>query len=345
MTIRSPRWGILPLVLIAVFGAASLNACSTEAVQQKAMEITAIDSTTPVFLGCKTVSSKEINFEFSLPVAVSSLDFDPPLEVGSVAGGTTVRVLLAEAPPEGTRITANLLVEDEVGNTLDILIPFRARNDRLPKLVITEIRTKHTKPKADFVEFKTQSAGNLGALRLFTAGFSMEEPLLEFPPVEVAEGEYILVHLRTWETDTADETGTDLGASGGAEAFPDVRDFWIPESVERLRETDAVFFLDQDGLIVDGLLLNADDGKFAALAAAAELFGRQGKWNPPEGSAETGYVPGDEDAVDSKSTTTTRSICRWEEQPNTNSAADWYITANSGASPGKPNNTTVYEPK
>jgi hypothetical protein len=195
------------------------------------------------------------------------------------------------------------------------------------------------------VEFKTLSAGNLGALRLFTGRSSMEEPLLEFPPVEVGEGEYILVHLRSWEEGTADETGTDLAASGGTEALPDVRDFWLPESVERLRETDAVFFLDQDDLILDGVLLNAGDDKFTELAAAAELFGGQGKWNPPEGSAASGYVPEAEDAVDSKDTTTTRSICRWEDRPNTNSAADWYITVNSGASPGKPNKTTVYEPK
>jgi hypothetical protein len=324
---------------------ASFNACSTEAVQQKALEIMTIDTIAPVFLGCKTVSSREINFEFSLPVEVASLHFDPPQEVGSVTGGATVQVVLDEDPPEGEKITANLLVEDEAGNTLDILVPFRARNDRLPDLVITEIRTKHSKPKADFVEIKTLSAGNLGALRLFIAGFSMEEPLLEFPPVEVEADEYILIHLRTWEDDAVDETGTDLGVSGGTEALPDVRDFWLPESAERLRETDAVFFLNQDDLIVDGVLLNAGDGKFSALAAAVELFGLQGKWNPPEGSAESGYVPGPDDAVSTKDTTTTRSICRWEDQPNTNSAADWYITASSGASPGKPNTTKVYEAK
>jgi hypothetical protein len=320
-----------------------LNACSTEAVQQKVMEITTVDTIPPVFLGCKTVSSKEITFEFSLPVEVSSLDFAPPHAVSSITGGATVQVLLVEAPPEGEKIKANLLVEDKAGNTLEVLVPFRARNDRLPALVITEVRTKHTKPKADFVEFKTLSAGNLAALRLFTATFGMEEPLLEFPPVEVAEGEYILVHLRTWEEGTKDETGTDLGASGGTEAFPESRDFWLPESEERLKETDAVFFLDQDGLVVDGVLLNAGDGKFENLADAVELFGSQGKWNPPEGGAGTDYVPKEADAVASKDTTTTRSICRWEEAPNTHSAADWYITASSGATPGKPNKTTVYE--
>jgi hypothetical protein len=115
--------------------------------------------------------------------------------------------------------------------------------------------------------------------------------------------------------------------------------------VERLKETDAVFFLDQDDLIVDGVLLNAGDGNFSALAEAAERFGSQGKWNPPEGSAEAGYIPADGDAVSTKDTTTTQTICRREDQPDTDSAADWYITVRSGASPGKPNNTNVYEPK
>ena len=61
------------MVLIAAF-----NACSTEAIQQKALEISTIETITPAFLGCKTVSPMEIDFEFSLPVEVSALYFDPP---------------------------------------------------------------------------------------------------------------------------------------------------------------------------------------------------------------------------------------------------------------------------
>jgi hypothetical protein len=267
-------------------------------------------------------------------VKVVSLHFEPAVEIASTLEGETVEVQLAGDLNPGVPVTADILVEDEHGNTLNVLVPFRARNTRLPDLLITELRTKHTKPKADFVELKVLKAGNLGALRLFTAGSGLKTPVFEFPPAEVAQGEYIVVHLRSWEEGLVNETGTDLSASSGTDSSPRARDFWIAGSKELLRETDAVFLMDQDDKVLDAVLLSesAEGGWLKPeLASAAELLASEGAWK------YAGDMPLPADAVPSTGTTTTRSISRNEQSADSNSPADWYITATSNATPGKPN--------
>jgi hypothetical protein len=281
-----------------------------------------------------------------------SLVFDPAVEVESISEGEEVTVTLAAPLRGGERITADLLVEDEGRNTLNVLVPFRARNDRMPKLLLTELRTEQSKSGTEFVEFFTQSAGNLGALRLFIAGYSLTSPVYEFPPTEVQAGKYIVLHLRTPEEGWLDETGDDLSLSAGKDACPEARDFWIGSNTELFRKTDAVFFMDQDDNIIDAVLLseNADPSwSKPYAAAAAELLATRGAWLPPGDAGDsgggTGWVPAPEDAVISGGTTVTRTICRDEAVSDNNSAADWYITATSNATPGKKNSVKQYQPK
>jgi hypothetical protein len=336
----SVPWGIILTVLL---GACS---CSTEQAIQKVLGASA---ETPVFLGVKALSPEEIQFEFSKPVTVRSLNFDPPLDILSISDRTTgenssALVSLAETMQGGAQIVADLLVEDELGNTLGVLIPFRARNERIPRVQITELRTEYANPKAEFVELKTLSAGNLGALRLFIAGTGMAEPIFEFPPAEVSAGEYLVVHLRTLDPASVDETGADLALSGGTEALPDARDFWTPEAVKRLRKTDAVFLLDQEDRVLDAALLSENpDNAWAKedLDRAAKLLAAQDAWQNAAGSRSLSP----RDAISTKGTTATRTICRDETAEDTDTAADWYIVATSQASPGKPNSDKRYEPK
>jgi hypothetical protein len=336
----SVPWGI---ILPVLFGACS---CSTE---QAIQNVLGASAETPVFLGVKALSSQEIQFEFSKPVTVRSLSFDPPQEIlsiidGSAGEGSSALVTLAEALQGGAQIVADLLVEDELGNTLGALIPFRARNDRIPRVQITELRTEYAKPKVEFVEIKTLGAGNLGALRLFIAGTGMAEPVFEFPPAEVAEGEYLVVHLRTLDPASVNETGPDLALSPGAEALPDARDFWVPEAVKRLKKTDVVLLLDQEDRILDGALLSENpDNAWAKedLDRAAKLLAAQEAWKNDAGSRSLGP----RDAIPTKGTTTTRTICRDETLTDTDSAADWFIADTSQATPGKPNSNKRYKPK
>ncbi|MDR0599333.1 MAG: hypothetical protein LBG84_04530 [Treponema sp.] len=319
-------------------------ACSTETALQRLL---GIETVTPVFYGCKTPSDGEVHFLFSSGVKVTSLYFDPPMETEILSQGDTLVVRFNSALPGGSKITADILVEDKRGNTLNVLAGFRTRNSRVPDLVINEIRTEYssstntagvTKYNVEFIELKARQAGNLGAVRIFAAGYG-KEPIFEFPPVEVAAGEYVVLHTRTVEAEkdlVVDETGANKSESRGSVSISGVRDFWIPLSKKLLHKTDVIYVMDQDDRIIDGVVMKEEDKPWKEpAAAAAELLFGQGAWNGP--------AP--EDAFNSTNTTAARTICRVEDQ-DSGGAADWYIVdsrgTSSGSSPGTRNNTKRY---
>jgi len=310
--------------------------CATDGAEA-AEHILGKSSEAPVFISCKAVSETEIDFEFSLPVKVTSLHFSPVIQPDSIENGRTVRVSFKGRLGPGERVTADLLAEDDNGNTINVLVPFRSRNDRLPSLLITEIRTEYTKPKCEFIELKTLEAGNLGALRVFVAGNYKAPLIYEFPSIDVAGNEYITLHLRTTEESNRDELGRNLGESGGADSSPTARDIWIPGNSKLLHKTDVVYLMDQDDRVVDAVMFseNADSWwSKAYFAEAAEFLYNATAWKSPDNK-----ICDPSEAVQSARTTLTRTICRDESTgKDSDTAADWYITVNSGATPGKPNN-------
>jgi len=227
-----------------------------------------------------------------------------------------------------------------------VLIPFRARNNRMPSLVINEIRTENSKPKCEFIEFKTLTAGNLGGLRVFILGNTnaAKQTIYEFMPVEVRKDEYIVLNLRTPEADCKDEYGENLAESGGTNSTPTSRDFWIPESSKLIhKEASAIYVLDQDDKVLAAVMISDSAASLWAkdyLAEAAEFLFKQGAWKSPDGK-----VCGPADAVITTKATATRTICRDETVEDSDTAKDWYITDTSCATPGKPNNPKRYVPK
>ena len=325
-------------ISMLIFAALS---CSTEGALQ---HILGTSAEAPVFLDCRPVSSTKMVFRFSQSVTVKSIYFDPPLEIDSIEGGDEVTVVFTKQLEEGKKVTADIIVEDSGMNTLNVIVPFRTRNDRMPPLVFNELRTEYSKPKVEFVEFISKGAGNLGGMRLFIAGHSLTTPVYEFSPIEVKAGEYIVLHLRTVEEDCLDETGADLALSGGKDADNEARDLWVPGSSKLLHKTDALWLVNQDEKILDAILLseNSDaNWKSDKIAEAASLFGKEKAWLPSTGDTAE-WSPGPSDAVMAAGTTLTRTICRDDTLPQRPSAGKWYITANSSATPGKPNNPKRY---
>ncbi|MDR1506059.1 MAG: hypothetical protein LBI67_03055 [Treponema sp.] len=313
-----------------------LAGCSTEAALQG---ILGSSSRSPVFYGCKAGADGGVSFGFSVPVTVESVYFDLPLDYEFREDGETVTFYLTGAEsPAGQKVTADLLVRDSQGNTLNVLVPFRTRNNRVPELVISEIRTENSgmktdKPRTEFVELLVKSSGELGALRLYAAGNNggkgLDAPILEFPPVSVNAGEYVVIHTRTLsgQTGCLDETGGDRNASGGYEATA-ARDFWIPGSAMRIHNTDVVFIVDQDDRIIDGVLLcEQEDAWKNDIVQAAKNLAKQGAWDS-SGAAS---------AVSTAKATPTRTVNRDTTKPDSDGAADWYVKESGNASPGEPN--------
>jgi hypothetical protein len=186
----------------------------------------------------------------------------------------------------------------------------------------------------EFVELFAREAGNLGALRLYIGSHSFVQPVLEFPPIEVKAGEYIVIHLRTKEAGWVNETGEDLSLSGGADALKTARDLWIPGDTKILHKNDLVYLLDQDDRIIDGVAITDNpekpDWASDSLKKAAALFAAQDAWLPQPTPAA---------ALNCKSikVAITKSISRHQDQEDSNSSGDYYLADAGKASPGEPN--------
>jgi len=319
------HWLVLGLVPLLV----TAYSCSTG---ESANQIVGTSSSVPAFRACRVISGTEIEFHFSQPVTVLLMDFTPPQEIETIENGELVRVCIAEGHPPGEKLTVDLLATDEQGNTINVLALLRTKNERMPKMVINELRTEYSKPKCEFIEFKMLTAGNLAAMRVFIAG--NKTPLVyEFSPIEVRAGEYILLHLRTLDDTSRDEYGNSKNASGGVEAREGVRDFWVPGTAKLLRKTDAVYVLDQDDNVLDAVMLSATHDQTwnkEYMATVAEFLSEKNAW-----ASDT--------FVDSSKATATRTICRNETKTDTNTSVDWYVTVTSGNSPGGLNNQGVFK--
>jgi hypothetical protein len=337
--------------LLFIFICAALLSCADDTDINKIMGVA---SEAPVFIAYRAESGTEVKFQFSTPVKIiqAFLDTGDDIEPFTDEYDRSISLRFTSDHSGGKAVTADLLVEDADGNSLNVLVPFKTRNDRMPKLLINEIRFDNTsKERAEFIELRTQTDGNLGAMRLFAAYMSLDEPIYEFPPVEVAAGEYITLHLRTLDVDKAvDELGDKLdlasASKDGKDSNDEARDLWIPVSAKYLHKADVIYLLDQDDMILDGLAVTEDSAMwdiYKILSIAAELLAKQGAWLDASGKAVK--TPVAADAVNSKVTTVTRTLCRNEAIPDSNTLADWYVCANSGSSPGAKNSTTIYTAK
>jgi hypothetical protein len=297
-----------------------------------------------VFLYWDAISESEIVFEFSHPVIVEDLEIIPFMQIGAIEDGeSTVRLILDEELETGEWYEAVLTGKDQYENHVDVQVSFRYRPGQIPELLITELRTEYSNPKAEFIELRMLSDGNLEGLKVFIASNTKNPLVYVFGQADVTKGQYVVLHLRTLEESCISEYNGKIDESGGADSSPAAWDFWIDIKTELLRKTDAVYVTDKEGFCLDAVMFaeysETWKDKVFFTEASAFLFA-QGAW---KSEAET--VSGPQDAVNTnKTTTTTRTICRDETTANSHTASDWYITATSGATPGRPNNPNRYAP-
>jgi hypothetical protein len=180
-------------------------------------------------------------------------------------------------------------------------------------------------------------------MRVFFAGGSQKPAVYEFAPVETKAGEYVVLHLRKIEEGCVDEYNESLSESGGTDSSPSARDFWIPGTASLINKAAGfVYVVDQDDNVLAAMMHSESSASTWAkdyLTEAAEFLFFRDAWKSAGGEICTPA-----DAIRSAGTTNTRTICRDETIVNTGTAADWYITASSSATPGKENNPKRYVP-
>lgn len=324
---------ILPIALV--------SACLPDADVE---ELWSTVSIPPSFQGIRVIDEKTVELNFSKPVIIQSVISDPVLgnaQLETDEGGQSRLIVFENPLDEGAPYTLSILVLDASANRLELITTVRGKNNRIPPLVINEIRTEYSKPRSEFIELLCLGDGNMGGVSIYNTSRGKDEELFIFPPFEVVAGDYLVLHLRTLDEGWVQETGSP-DESVSTESLAGVRDFWVEGTSKLARKNDYIVLTGQDRQILDAVILCDYSGpawKSEVLAEGALWLKEEGAWE----SEGAHILPAD--AVFSGNATATRTINRDEGREDSDSKGDWYTTATSGASPGLPNNSTRYESK
>lgn len=222
------------------------------------------------------------------------------------------------------------VVEDMYGNSLSFSSDFCGFNDNLPQIALSEVRTEYSKPKPEYIELYVLGDGNLGGMRL-EVFYSSKKTVFTFPSVDVHQGEYIVLHMRTIEAGSFDEAD-DTTVSTAADSCPEARDFWVHSESKTVGKTGVILLRERDnGPLVDALL-HAESSKAnwpnEDMKAAARNAFLSGVWAAGDAPAN---------AVCSDKCTATRTLSR--QDFSVEGASSWIVVATSSATPGAPNST------
>jgi hypothetical protein len=314
-----------------------------------------VDISPPAVLGFELAGKGGLRVFFNEDVSVSEggasiLDAAGaalPLAEAEAAGRELVVAAEGDREP-GADYRLECRVRDAWGNSASFVIPFTGANDRLPLLLINEVRSDSSKPRCDMVELYAVSPGSTAGMVLASGIVGDADWAYRLPAFETAAGEYIVIHLSRPEGEGwADETGTDLSVSAGADAADAGRDLWYPgiAAIAKGSGTLALYGSSSGG-IMDAFIYtdrtsasDADYGGFGSekMRRRADAIASLGAWE-----AEGGMRP--EICASSAGTTETRTLCRDSSSSDSGSAADWHVAPTRGASFGYPNTDARYDP-
>ncbi len=300
-------------------------------------------------LSCE--SSDEISLIFSKPVTGTFIEvgqasnlqiesalycaLDKKIEAEYIQKNSSVLEIKFREPTKvGESYIVRGTVIDENKNTLTFASVFSGYNDRVPELVLSEVQTKYSNPKAEFVEIYAKTQGNLSGVCIYSA-YDGAKKRYEFPPVDVKAGEYIVVHYRNIEADTVNETGEDLKISKGTFSS-NSRDLWLDNTSARLGDKTDVILLEKsaDGTVLDAVAYadsSLEDWPKEIYKEALHRAAKDGVW---QDESIKNAVNGDRISV-------TRTLSRQGslDKADVYNKSAWLVTATNTASPGGPNSS------
>jgi len=309
-----------------------------------------VDLKPPQVQSVQASSPAEISIQFDEEAALSDgkTRITPPLAVQQVTAAGSRVVVQAEAQAPGRRYDLEAEARDTHGNTASFDAEFYGYNARTPALLINELTPRGSGSHPDAVELKCLAAGNIGGVVLYLGCPEDNDGRFVFPPLEVAAGAFIVLHLKpSGDPAEVDETSRP-DQSGGFDALPTAWDFWMKDSPGLPGNNGVLSVYDRpggsvrDAVVWSNRTSQSDEqyGGFGSeqMRCRVEELVRLGAWKA------AGQRVSPEDAVNPEGSTATRSLCRAADGRDTNSAADWHIVPTRKASLGTENSDDVYAP-
>jgi hypothetical protein len=279
----------------------------------------------------KATGTRTATYRFDEMIFCSPDDFRIGSDENSVQSVTTyeeeLKITFTRPLVPGFRIVVEGRVSDQFGNTLTFSCGVWGFNARVPEVLINEFTTKGSSTNPDRVELLVLSDGNLAGLTLYDGLSESFDSECILPAYEVTKGDRLIIEysecLRKEHPIEFYGGPVGLGANNGVITLYD----------------------SPDGSIVDAVLYSnrssASDTTYGGFGTSkvqqrALLLEESGQWDAKPIVPEAG--------IDSTYSTATRSFCRTENAPDTDSRNDWHIVPTSKASFGYPNSPDIHEP-
>ena len=195
---------------------------------------------------------------------------------------------------------------------------------------MTEIHPKYAKItsgfKCEYVEFVARSSGNLSGLEI-VSGYDGEDKKYTFPAVQVNEGDFIVVHLRSKGEGCVSELSDKLNLSTAKYSSDSARDLWADNEDARLGDESDVVVLRKvsNGEILDAVLYatsETTDWKKDFQKELATKVVDNKKWQPDGSTTSATVIDG---------ITAAKSLVKLGKD---NSATSWSVTDSSAETPG-----------
>ncbi len=298
----------------------------------------------PIFIGAQATGEYTVVVQFDEPATLlpDTIAVEPVRTVVSCETNGNDVTLEFDRPLEaGTQYWIDAVAEDERGNTTSFLVQFFGVNERLPQVIVNEFSCEGSSKHPDIVELLVLEDGNLGGMTLYDGSPSVYDDIKMLPPIDVAAGDFVLVHFKPQNVAEEVDELDDRTASGGLNAHPEAWDVWVDGGDGIPNTTGALTLCAYPGgPVLDGVLFStktydpSDDlrgyGRAAQLQQAEEMV-LIGAWSA------SGDVVIPQDAVNPLDSTATRTICRSDPWSDTNTRADWHIVPTGKSSFGEAN--------
>lgn len=262
--------------------------------------------------------------------------------------GRSVEVVLDGVQMPGAAYAVSGIVADEAGNLCSFVLPFWGYNPSPPFLLFNELLTEGSSTHPDSVEFFVVEGGNCAGMAFFVGSPALFDLRYVFPPLDAAQGDYIVLHLKPQGLAAELDETVDKAASGGLDSTTGAWDLWYRGGDGALSGKNGALSLcaSPTGPWVDAALYSertvesdTNYGGFgsAALRDKVAAVVGAGAWLASD-------PPRPEDCARSTGTTSTRTICRSSSSADSGTGNDWHVVPTMGSTLGAVNPDAVYEP-
>ena len=281
------------------------------------------DSTPPIVLSAKATDTATITIKFSESLREESIK----LQVNGVNNTNhlytrdTLMLYLLSPMENASSTRLSGRVEDVWGNSTCFDIEVWAYNPNRANLLINEFSTKGSSTNPDRIELLVTKAGNLAGLTVSNGVGPFAEDRCILGDKQVFAGDFLVIAFQQGETEITyvSENLGGLSSNNGCITVTESPDWESPI-------LDAVIYSNKTTTTYGGFGSSETE-------QCAILLSQGRHWNSQMA----------EKAIDSTNSTTTRTLCR-SNYSDTNSEQDWYVCDTRGASFGKVNSDTHYQP-